>query len=71
MRDRGEISADHDGRNYTAQWKVRNGVLRVSSPVLGSKEAELGPQVRTPENFARMLLRELIAEDQARAPPGG
>ncbi len=62
MRDRGIIAADHDGINYTAHWSVRDGILRVSSPVLGSKEAELGPLARTPENLARMLLRELIAE---------
>ena len=64
MRDRGIISADHDCVNYTAHWSVRDGVLRVSSPVLGTKEAELGPLARAPENLARMLLRELIAERQ-------
>ena len=68
MRDRGIISADHDGTNYTAHWSIRDGYLKVSSPVLGSKEAELGGLARAPENLARMLLRELIAERPAGQP---
>lgn len=62
-----QFSVDHDGKTYSATYKVASGMVHVDSPY-GSKSTQQG---RLPaETVARMLLLGLLKTAKARGEPG-
>ncbi len=58
-----EVKVEIDGKSYIASYVVDRGVVRVTSGY-GSKATQVGAS--SPEHIARILLRELLAEQQTR-----
>jgi hypothetical protein len=58
----GGISVDRNGKRYYGEWRVENGMLRVSSQDLGFKETSSKGAVGGLEGLARVLLDELAVE---------
>lgn len=64
-RGEGEVSIEHNGKTYTGHWTAeRGGVLRLNCFELGSKVTQIGGM--TEEALARLLLRELVTEAEAK-----
>jgi hypothetical protein len=58
----GAIWVDRDGKRYYGEWRLENGMLRVSGPELGFKETKAKGGNAAVEGLARVLLDELAAE---------
>jgi len=58
----GAIWVDRGGKRYCGEWRLENGMLRVSSPELGFKETKSKGGHAAVEGLARVLLDELAAE---------
>jgi len=58
----GAITVDRAGKRFHGEWRLENGMLRVSSPELGFKETRSGAVRGGLEGLARVLLDELVAE---------
>ena len=53
----GTVTVEHQGKPYTASWRVEKGVITVSTDS-GSQSFQLGDS--PPESLARMMLRAAI-----------
>ncbi|MDR4306559.1 hypothetical protein IHQ68_08010 [Chelatococcus sambhunathii] len=55
-----DVSIEHDGREISGSYQVKDGLITVTADAGGSKTTQLGG---TPvETLAKMLMRELARE---------
>ena len=63
-KDHGTVTATRHGKQYTGSWVVTGRLITVSHPNLGAKSTQLGGSVGAPESLARVMLGELISENE-------
>ena len=59
-----EIAIERGGKTYKGYYEVSKGIVTVTTPMYGSKSTQVGNS--PPATLARIMLRELIDEDEAR-----
>ena len=57
IQDRGTVTVEHEGKPYTASWRVENDMMIVSTADC-TKSTQLGDL--PPESLARLMLSEII-----------
>jgi hypothetical protein len=64
-KDHGKIMVCRHGKKYTGHWMVSTWRITVSHPQLGEKTTQIGGSKESPELLARIVLGELISENES------
>jgi hypothetical protein len=65
-KNHGTITVSRNGKKYTGHWMVTTWQITVSHPELGEpKTTQIGGSAESPEGLARIMLGELISENEA------
>lgn len=62
IQDKGTVTVEHEGKPYTAWWRVEADVITVSNANC-TKSTQLGDS--PPKSLARMMLNEMITAGEA------
>lgn len=62
-KDHGTVTATRNGKQYSGSWVVTGRMITVSHPALGAKTTQLGGSTGAPESLAKIMLGELISDN--------
>jgi hypothetical protein len=63
-KDHGTVGATRHGKLYMGKWVVTGKMITVSHPDLGEKSTQLGGSVGSPQSLAKIMLGELISDNE-------
>jgi hypothetical protein len=64
--DHGIVTVTRHGKDYTGSWTITGKLITVSHPILGVKSTQISQSREEPEGLARIMLGDLISQNQPR-----